>query len=124
MDLFQAGSRSLLYVIYSGGASDAFLLPLAHAGSALHCSSFLGGSEDDYGQGVRVAAPGPATIAGFTDSTDLPTAGPLWARGAEQEAFMARIDTRGNDPHSRAQHTASICPSWPAPATAFAPSTL
>jgi hypothetical protein len=81
-----------------GGKSDAFVFKLSGDGSALGFSTFLGGSGDDYGQGIVAAANERAYVAGYTDSANFPTADPLRPRAAEVEAFIARLDTHGSAP--------------------------
>ncbi len=58
-------------------ASDAFVLKLNPAGSALIYSTFLGGSFSDYGTGIALDSQGNAYVTGYTESTDFPTVNPL-----------------------------------------------
>jgi len=58
-----------------GGALDAFATRLDASGAGLAFSTYLGGSDDDRGQGIAVAPRGGAAyIAGETRSFDFPTA--------------------------------------------------
>jgi RHS repeat-associated protein len=54
---------------------DAFVTKLHTAGSALVYSTYLGGTDDDVGQGIAVDSSGNAYITGTTTSTDFPTIG-------------------------------------------------
>ena len=56
---------------------DAFVSKLNPAGSALVYSTYLGGSNSDQGGGIAVDSSGNAYVAGFTNSSDFPTANPL-----------------------------------------------
>lgn len=61
------------------GASDAFVVRLNPAGSALVSSTLLGGSGGESGNGVALDAGGNLYLTGSTDSVDFPTANPLQA---------------------------------------------
>ena len=51
---------------YQGGASDAFLVELNAAGSALVYSTYLGGSGADIGWGIALDGSNEATVTGST----------------------------------------------------------
>jgi hypothetical protein len=57
--------------------SDAFVLKLNPAGSALVYSTFLGGSNYDYGNAIAVDSQGNAYVTGYTYSSDFPTVHPI-----------------------------------------------
>ena len=79
-----------------GGSGDAFLAKLNPTGSALVYSTFLGGLGMDYGTAVAVDLVGGAYIVGVTFSSDFPTVNPFQAaKGAQQDAFVARINPSG-----------------------------
>jgi uncharacterized repeat protein (TIGR01451 family) len=80
-----------------GGVYDAYVARLdpAAAGTAsLVYATYLGGGDDDEGFGLAVDGSGVASLAGFTRSTDFPTAGgpfqPL--NGGAWDAFVAKVD--------------------------------
>ena len=52
---------------------DIFVSKLDPSGSELFYSSYLGGSNEDHGQGIAVDATGRATIVGWSWSVDYPT---------------------------------------------------
>jgi hypothetical protein len=54
-------------------ADDAFVAKLNASGEALVYSTYLGGSGNDYGQGIAVNSSGETLVAGYTESSDLPT---------------------------------------------------
>ena len=76
-----------------GGLEDAFVLMLNPEGTAMEFSTQLGGSEDDFANGVAVGPDGSIYLCGSTSSTDFPVRN---AAGREysgnQDAFVARID--------------------------------
>src|SRR5216117_242435 len=56
---------------HGGGSADAFVTKINAAGTALVYSTYLGGSNDDYGYGIAVDAAGAAYVTGSTQSTDF-----------------------------------------------------
>jgi hypothetical protein len=75
-----------------GGNGDAFVAKLNPAGSALVYSTYLGGSGYDYGTGIAADAAGNAYLAGFTRSTDFPTANPLQSsNGGGGDALVVKL---------------------------------
>ncbi|MEG4858738.1 SBBP repeat-containing protein, partial [Microcoleus sp. K1-B6] len=81
----------------SGGGKDAFVTSINSSGSALVDSTYLGGSGDDYGNGIAVDATGAVYVAGSTVSTNFPTANPLQAAngGGISDAFITKIIAGG-----------------------------
>src|SRR6185436_1951570 len=80
-----------------GGGDDAFVTKLSPTGNALAFSTYLGGSDDDAGNGIGVH-PTDATVyvAGSTRSSDFPTASaiqPQLAGGLD--AFVAKLLATG-----------------------------
>jgi hypothetical protein len=77
----------------SGGGKDAFVTKINSSGSALVDSTYLGGSGDDYGNGIAVNNSGAVYVAGATASTNLPTASPLQAAngGGDFDAFITKL---------------------------------
>ncbi|HEV3003736.1 MAG TPA: SBBP repeat-containing protein [Pirellulales bacterium] len=81
----------------SGGYYNAFVTELNAAGSALVYSTFLGGKGNDSGNGIAVDAAGEAFVAGYTQSTNFPTANALQsALGGSQNAFVAKLSAAGS----------------------------
>ncbi len=83
------------------GLSTAFIAKLSSTGSALVYSTYLGGSEGEFGSGIAVDAAGNAYVTGATSSTDFPTAGPLQANCegcglTSHDAFVAKLNPAGS----------------------------
>ncbi len=77
---------------YNGGNLDAFVTKIAALGTNLAYSTYLGGSSDDYGQGIAVDSAGSAYVTGWTHSTDFPTAGTTTGyAGGDWDAFVTKI---------------------------------
>ncbi|MGB6474111.1 MAG: SBBP repeat-containing protein, partial [Candidatus Sulfotelmatobacter sp.] len=76
-----------------GGSFDAFVTKFDPAGSALVYSTYLGGSNDDQGNGIAVDSSGNAYVTGFTYSTNFPTVSPLQKTNSATygTAFIAKI---------------------------------
>jgi len=91
---------------YGRGDSDVFVAKIDSTGLALLYSTYLGGSAGDEGNGIAVDSLGSAYLAGFTSSTDFPTANavqPLFGGGLGScfrsvcgDAFVAKLDPMGS----------------------------
>lgn len=76
---------------------DVFVLTLNSAGSSLTYSTYLGGSEADFGVDVAVDSSGARYVCGQTNSTDFPTQAPVQSthRGGLRDAFVAKLSSNG-----------------------------
>jgi hypothetical protein len=105
-----AGSAHLVGTTFSGnfpiatplqatlnGSSDAFVSKLTASGSALAYSTFLGGSNSDFGNAITLNATGNAYVVGATASANFPTLAakqPAFAGGA-YDAFVSKLGLTG-----------------------------
>lgn len=81
---------------FGGPPEDAFVTKFNPAGNALVYSTYLGGSDDDIGQGVAVDATGNAYVTGETFSTDFPRVNPFQnSKGGVNTAFFSKFDLNG-----------------------------
>ncbi len=83
---------------FNGGTG--FVTKLDAAGSALVYSTFLGGSNFEFGRSIAVDAAGSAYVTGVTFSTDFPTTAGAFAtspRGGV-DAFVIKLDAAGSAP--------------------------
>jgi hypothetical protein len=82
---------------YAGG-SDAFVAKLNAAGSALVYSTYLGGSEQDEGNGIAVDSSGNAYVTGTTQSLNFPTVNAVQPTygGGYGNAFLAKLNATGS----------------------------
>ncbi len=87
---------------FQGGTKDVFVVKINAAGDTLVYSTFLGGSDDDEGNGIVVDASGNAYIAGATQSTDFPTQSAFQADCALMvgvctgDAFVTKLNADGD----------------------------
>jgi len=81
---------------HNSGGADVFVTKLAAAGNALEYSTFLGGSDFDAGYGIAVDGSDNAYVAGWTYSTNFPTANPLQgAIAGGSDAFVTKLSPSG-----------------------------
>lgn len=79
------------------GGNDAFVAKLNAAGSALLYRSYLGGTGNDAGTGIRVSSAGEAFVTGATASLDFLLAAPRQgASGGGFDAFVTRVNAAGS----------------------------
>jgi len=82
-----------------GGFDDGFVAKLNPAGSELLYSTYIGGSEEDGGQGIAVDSTGAAYLTGYSRSTNFPTANPVQPANAgagNRDAFIAKLNPAGS----------------------------
>jgi hypothetical protein len=77
-------------------SSDAFVAKVSPEGTKLEYSTYLGGSDADYGQGIAVDNAGIAYVSGYTYSTDFPTQNAFQSsnRGGV-DAFLTALNATG-----------------------------
>jgi hypothetical protein len=85
---------------------DAFVSKFNAAGSALVYSTYLGGSSDDFADGIAIDSAGSAYVIGGTSSNDFPTAIPIQGYGGGNcgnfvpvpctDAFITKLNPIGN----------------------------
>jgi hypothetical protein len=81
--------------------SDVFIAKFNAKGNALVYSTYLGGSNDEYGSAIAVDASGSAYVTGTTNSTDFPTTGGAVQRSCGgtcyyNDGFVTKIDPTGS----------------------------
>jgi hypothetical protein len=80
------------------GAYDVFVSKLNPSGTSLVYSTYLGGSDFDFGNGIAVDGSGNAYITGETNSIDFPTTVGAWDTindGYYREAFVSKLNPNG-----------------------------
>lgn len=82
------------------GANDAFVAKLSSDGTTLLYSTYLGGTSDDYANGIAVDNAGNAYIVGYTNSSDFPATPGAYAHtqpAGGQNVFVAKLSTTGGN---------------------------
>ncbi|MFB3922304.1 MAG: SBBP repeat-containing protein [Terriglobia bacterium] len=80
-----------------GGGTDAFVTKMKPDGSGLVYSTYLGGTDGDFGRAIAVNSAGNAYVTGYTFSTNFATASPLQAtNGGSADIFVAELDSAGS----------------------------
>ncbi|MDS4032118.1 MAG: IPTL-CTERM sorting domain-containing protein [Candidatus Contendobacter sp.] len=82
------------------GGFDAFVAKVSAGGASLVYAGYIGGANDDFGNGIAVSGAGSAYVAGYTGSTEtsFPVLnGPdLSYNGNLDDAFVAQINPAGS----------------------------
>jgi hypothetical protein len=87
------------FQVTPGGGWDAFVSKLNAAGSALIYSTYLGTSNEDYGNGITVDASGNAYVTGETYSSDFPTTPGSFqttSGGGLGDGFVTKLNAAGS----------------------------
>ncbi|MFO0793736.1 MAG: SBBP repeat-containing protein [Candidatus Brocadiaceae bacterium] len=81
----------------NAGVIDAFVTKINASGSTLVYSTYLGGSYNEYGEGIAADKRGNAYITGWTYSTDFPLRNPIQgAKAGVFDAFVTKINAAGS----------------------------
>jgi hypothetical protein len=78
-----------------GGYWDAFVSKVSADGASLVYSTYLGGSDVDFGAGIAVDSSGSAYVVGTTRSPNFPTVNPLQPIGSFLDAFVSKVSADG-----------------------------
>ena len=86
----------------AGLIRDAFVTKVNVAGNDLDYSTYLGGSDDQFGVGIAVDSSGNAYVTGSTASEDFPIKNALQASNASNpdylhDVYVAKLNARGSD---------------------------
>ncbi len=87
-----------LQTTFGGGPEDVFATKLNADGTALVYSTYLGGSNDDFGNAKNaVDSNGNVLLTGGTNSTDFPTVKPFQpADAGDYDVFVAELNATGD----------------------------
>lgn len=82
---------------FNGGLSDCFIAKISNDGSNLVYSTYFGGSANDYAQSIIVDSKGSVYVAGYTSSSNLPTANGYCQvyNGGFSDTFVIKLTANG-----------------------------
>jgi hypothetical protein len=78
----------------AGGIQDAFVTKLSATGNALFFSTYLGGTDVDVADSIRLDSAGNAFVGGATASTNFPTTSGAFSRTTKAggtDGWLAKI---------------------------------
>jgi hypothetical protein len=77
--------------------ADAFITKLSPTGTALVYSTYLGGTDTDYANGVAIDSSNNICVVGTTESANFPTSNAFQSGkgGGVMDAFLAKINAAG-----------------------------
>jgi hypothetical protein len=79
------------------GGSDAFVAKVNFSGTQIVYSTYLGGTQADVGQAIKVDSSGNAVVTGYTFSSDFPIENPYQGATAGQpDAFVSKLNADGS----------------------------
>jgi len=84
---------------FQGGNYDAFVTKFSSSGNSLIYSTYLGGENGNYGNGIAVDGSGNAYVTGQTESADFPTLNPYqtYQGGVTStDVFVTKLSSTGN----------------------------
>src|SRR2546425_22124 len=82
-----------------GGQFDVYVTKLNSSGSALVYSTYLGGNDLDFGDGLAVDSAGNAYVSGQTNSSNFPTttgAFQTTSGGGSSDGFVTKLNSSGS----------------------------
>jgi len=83
---------------FGGGDYDAYVTKFSASGSSLVYSTYLGGSDNEAGEGIQVDSSGKAYLTGFTHSTDFPLKDAYQNThgGGDKDVFVTILSSSGS----------------------------
>lgn len=87
-------TKNALADTFGGGMADAFAAKFSNDGTLVY-STFLGGSDSDYGRAIAVNGAGEAYVAGYTQSSNFPLQDSLQPLAGESDVFVAKLSEGG-----------------------------
>jgi len=91
LDPYQAKNQGGYYGL------DAFATKLSSSGNSLVYSTYLGGGDDEYGDGIAIDGSGNAYVTGQTESSNFPTLNPYQTAQSPSDVFVTKLSSTGNN---------------------------
>jgi hypothetical protein len=90
-------TQNALQSLFGGGSVDAFVLEIASNGGTLVFSTYLGGSGDDFANGIAVDTTGVYVVGSTGSSSDFPTHNPFQnSFSGTSAAFVSKLQPAGS----------------------------
>ncbi len=85
------------YQSNNGGQVDVFITKFNASGTAMIYSTYIGGTQWDYAFAITLDSSGNAYVAGYTESTNFPTANAFQSNygGGDSDAFVLKLNASG-----------------------------
>jgi hypothetical protein len=79
-------------------SEDIFVTKVSNSGNSLVYSTYVGGSDSDWGEDIAVDGSGAAYVTGYTYSTDFPTVNPYQGtlQGEYLDALVIKLSSAGD----------------------------
>lgn len=84
------------------GKNDLFIAKLNSTGNSLAFSTYIGGSDEDFGNAIAIDSTGNVYVTGYTFSTNFPVANPFQSKNGNTtansggDAFIVKLNSQGN----------------------------
>jgi len=83
--------------VNAGGTTDAFVTKFDSTGLVVFYSTYLGGNDQDVGNGIAVDGSMNAYVTGSTNSTNLPVVNPVQGvKDGSQDVFVMKLNSAGS----------------------------
>ncbi|KAA3600444.1 MAG: T9SS C-terminal target domain-containing protein [Calditrichaeota bacterium] len=83
---------------FNGGNIDVFVTKFDSIGSSLIFSTFIGGTNNDYGYSIAIEGNGNTIVSGFTSSIDFPIQLAIgYINSGAADAFITKINPNGSN---------------------------
>jgi len=90
---------------FAQGGRDVFVSKISQDGKSLVYSTYLGGNQDDVGNGIAVGPGGAAFVTGYTKSPNFPTQNAFQStNNAGTSAFVTKLELAQPTPTPTAPH--------------------
>jgi hypothetical protein len=76
---------------------DVFVTKLSSSGNSLVYSTYLGGGDEESGNGIAIDGSCDAYVTGYTYSSDFPTSNPYQIDQGGIDVFVTKFSSAGND---------------------------
>ncbi len=80
----------------NAGQQDVFITKFNPSGTTLIYSTYLGGKNNEFCEGLALDSSGDAYVTGYTNSPNFPQKNPIQGKKGVQNIFLSKFDPTGN----------------------------